>query len=84
MKYFLLIAGDCYYPTSGAGDQIDCFETLEEAKAEVKIQETPKYFSSGKNMGQIKDVYIEYFINKRRYDWYDIVDLRDWMISYGK
>ena len=31
MKYFLLIAGDDYYPSRRLGDWIGCFETREDA-----------------------------------------------------
>ena len=35
MKFFLLTAGDNYYPRRGTGDWIATFETLEEAEAVV-------------------------------------------------
>ena len=56
-KPFLLTAGDHYYPSSGTGDWIECYETIKEA--EEKWEEISK--------------------QKYRYDWYEIVDLRDWM-----
>ena len=31
MKYFLLTAGDNYYPGEATDDWVDCFETYEEA-----------------------------------------------------
>ena len=34
-KYFLLIAGDQYYPESGSGNWIDAYETREEAESKV-------------------------------------------------
>lgn len=35
-KPFLLIAGECYYSDSGTRDWIACFESYEEALAEIK------------------------------------------------
>ena len=34
-KYFLLIAGDQFYPERGTEDWIDAYETMEEAEAQV-------------------------------------------------
>lgn len=66
MKYYLLIAGSWYYPSSSTGDWIDTFETSEEAKHKV---------SAGIGlMG--KDAF---FIDNREYDWYEIIDLREWI-----
>lgn len=64
MKYFLLIAGQGYYPKMGTGDWIACFETEEEAKSKVKDRGI--YPSSC-------------LIDGCEYDWYRIVDLREWM-----
>ena len=58
MKYFLLIAGDNYYPSHRTGDWIGCFETYQEA------------------LNQIKDRCV---VRDREFDWYDIVDLREWI-----
>jgi len=63
-KHYLLIAGDHYYPDSGTGYCIGCYETLEDIKNIIKKKE-----------------YIEYYTIKgseHKYDWYDIVDLREW------
>lgn len=67
MKPFLLMAGESYYPESGTGDWIGCFETMEEALA--MVQKPPD-----DGFGHRK-----YEINKVGYDWYHIVDLRHWM-----
>lgn len=64
MKYFLLIAGEGYYPKMGTGDWIACFETEEEAK--FKVKSAGIYESSC-------------LIGDREYDWHRIVDLREWM-----
>lgn len=64
MKYFLLIAGSWYYPSSSTGDWIDTFETLEEAQRKV---------STG-----ISTI-LPKVINGCEYDWYEIVDLREWI-----
>ena len=56
-KPFLLTAGDHYYPSSGTGDWVKCYETKEEAE---------------EKWGEISSKL------KYRYDWYEIVDLRDW------
>lgn len=67
MKYYLLIAGDQYYPSASTGDWIDTFETFEEAKSMVIIA-----WSYGLN----KDIF---YINGLKYDWYEIVNLREWI-----
>lgn len=65
-KPFLLIAGDVYYPNKATGDWIACFETLKEASdAVVELNDGHPW--DGK-----------YQINNSRYDWYEIVDLRNW------
>ena len=64
MKPYLLIAGDCYYPSSGTGDWIDCYETVEEAREEI---ENIDYHNNS-----------VYKIRGRMFEWYDIVDLREW------
>ena len=66
MKYFLLIAGAGYYPRMGDGDWKQTFETREEAEAAV-IEVLPY------------DNYDRYKIDNGYYDWYKIIDLRDWI-----
>lgn len=67
MKYFLLVAGDQYYPESGAGDWIECFATHDEAVSKVTTRE-------GNDSNRTK-----YFIGERYYDWYEIINLKDWI-----
>lgn len=73
-KPYLLIAGDQYYPSSRTGDWIACYETLEEAKEEVVNVTVPRYHN--KKFGDEMDD--KYSIRGAEYDWYSIVDLRDW------
>lgn len=76
MKLFLLTAGDQYYPSSGEGDWIACYETYEEARAAVR-------------KGPIKTRYgteYNYQITHsdgttRLVDWYEIIDLSYWINS---
>lgn len=79
MKKFLLIAGACYYPQSGTNDWVGCFNTYEEAKSKVLVKETHEYFSKGPRKGQIKETRKHYEIDGREVDWYEIVDLEEWM-----
>jgi len=76
MRMYLLIAGDSYYPTSGTGDWIGCYESYGEAKSEVEIIETPVYYTQGKKKGEIKSTFKSYKISGRNFDWYEIVDLK--------
>lgn len=62
-KPYLLIAGDYYYPSPHTGDWVGCFSTYEEAKAQVEPKKTKGYTVNGWEWG---------------YDWYEIVDLREW------
>lgn len=72
MKKYLLMAGNNYYPCSGTNDWIACFSTWEEANAAV----TPTENHIDKKRS------IEYYIiNDNKYDWFEIVDLSDWI--YG-
>ena len=64
MKFFLLTAGDHYYPSHGTGDWIATFETLEEAEGVVT---------------KVTDQH--YTIYGCRYEWYEIIDLKDWVQS---
>jgi hypothetical protein len=61
-KYFLLIAGDYYYPMSKTKDWIGCFETKELALAEITTKNEYSYYIQGSS-----------------YEWYEIVDLREWI-----
>ena len=47
-KPYLLIAGDCYYPSADTGDWIGCFSTYEEAKAQVEPKKTYGYTAGGR------------------------------------
>jgi len=68
MKFFLLTAGDNYYPVRGTGDWIKTFETLEEAEAAVtKVTDDWRHG--------------DYIIEGCHYDWYKIIDLRSWIQS---
>lgn len=66
MKPFLLIAGDNFYPCSGTGDWIGTFETREE------IEKTITKVSPYHNCYNFQR-------GDRRFDWYEIVDLRNWI-----
>ena len=61
---FLLTVGDMYYPCSGDGDWVKCFLTFEEAQAYVTTDQYGNYILNGNT--------------RRTYDWYRIIDLRDW------
>ena len=82
-KPFLLTAGDHYYPSSGTGDWIGCYETEKEALEQVEFKEIHDYYSKGKNKGEIKSTRTTYVVKggdygDRKCDWYDVIDLRDW------
>ena len=79
MKYFLLMAGDVYYPEGGTDDWIGCFETFEEAHSKVSTVEHKRVITRGKNKGQEEITGKSYRIGERNFEWYDIVDLREWM-----
>jgi len=67
-KPFLLIAGDKYYPANGTYDWIDRFETYEEAESKVKKISTRTK----------KTHYVNYKVDGRPVDWYQIVNLETW------
>lgn len=68
MKPFLIIAGQWYYPQCKTHDWIKAYETLEEAQKQ--IEEIP-------NNEKYRESY--YMIDGHAYDWYTIVDLREWI-----
>ena len=72
MKFFLLTAGDHYYPSHGSGDWIATFATHEEAEGVVtKVSNhLTNHFADD-----------HYIIYGCRYDWYSIIDLKDWVQS---
>ena len=75
------MAGDCYYPQSGTNDWVEVFETREEAESKVVKKQGPHdLFSKGPRKGQIKrEGEWYYYIGERKYDWYEIVDLEEWI-----
>lgn len=79
MKKFLLIAGYSYYPQSGTDDWIGCFASYQEATALIKKEQIHEFFSRGPRKGQIKETREKLFVNGQERDWYDIVDLEEWM-----
>lgn len=81
MKPFLLMAGSEFYPNAGDGDWIDTFETAEDAMAEVKIRGTGQSVSEIEFYPSRRSLSQQTFIigRRRNYEWYQIVDLREWM-----
>lgn len=77
-KPYLLIAGHRYYPSADTGDWKGCYSTAEEAKEQIEYIDHPKFFTSGKMKGQLKGNNITYKIGDDVFDWYEIVDLREW------
>ena len=67
IKYYLLMAGEAYYPERGTGNWIDAYETMKEAEAQVSKITNNLYMIDGK-----------------KYDWYNIVDLRPWITDITK
>jgi hypothetical protein len=65
-KYFLLTAGDYHYPMSGDEDWIQTYPSREAAEKEVR-----------RVRSRISRTI--YLINKQKYDWYEVIDLRDWI-----
>ena len=73
MKPFLLIAGDDYYPSHDTGDWIGCFSTREEAQAQIQM-----------SASACRSIRVQHpRFGETDYDWYEIVDLRDWG-AYGE
>lgn len=67
-KYYLLLAGKTYYPKKENGNWIGTFPSKEEAEAQVEHCKFSGLFSDFK----IKDEY---------YDWYKVVDLKEWIVK---
>jgi hypothetical protein len=78
-KYFLLMAGDNYYPQSDTRDWIGCFSTYEEAKSKVTFIEHKRTITNGKLKGQEEIIGKSYQIDGINYDWWEIEDLEIWI-----
>jgi hypothetical protein len=78
-KYFLLTAGDNYYPQSDTRDWIGCFSTYEEAASKVTFVEHKRIITHGKRKGQEEITGSSHQIDGRNYDWWEVVDLRVWI-----
>lgn len=80
-KWFLLIAGDQYYPSFGVDDWIACFPDKESAMNTVTevvhISQVIAGRGANKRVEEVKRS--TWKIGSREYDWYEIVDLRDWV-----
>lgn len=63
MKYFLLIVGHNYYPKVGSGDWVKTYNTYEEALEAVN---------------NMKDTWGKP-LTESTYNWFRIIDLRDWL-----
>ena len=83
MKPFLLIAGYGYYPSAGTEDWRDTYSTREEAEATVFQIANNDLYTKGSKKGQIKNTTYSYKIvdskGESTVDWYEIVDLQEWM-----
>ena len=79
MKRYLLIAGYYYYPKVGTANWVGCFETCEEAEAKVVRTQEHELFSRGPRKGQIKSTSEHYSIDGSNCDWYEVIDLMEWM-----
>ena len=79
MKYFLLLAGDKYYPQPCTDDWLGCFQTEQEARDQVKEVENKRTITRGKRKGEEEVVSVSYQIGDSKYDWFEIVDLRKWI-----
>jgi hypothetical protein len=79
MKTYLLIAGHNYYPGIGTEDWIGCFETYEAALSQVEVKKHHTYYIKGRRKGEVKETYESYIVNGNERDWFDIVDLREWI-----
>lgn len=77
MKFFLLIAGDTYYPAC-TDDWIGTYATREEARAEIEIKVTVYKDPAGLR-GDYEDKKI--YCKGEKVDWYEIIDLRDWIMD---
>ncbi len=78
-KPYLLIAGHNYYPSAGTGDWIGRFETKDQITNSLEELYYDDLFKQGPRKGQLKEKRKNgYIIFGIGYDWYEIVDLRDW------
>ena len=79
-KYFLLMAGDIYYPEGGTSDWIGCFETYEEAVSKVfTVEHKQRTITKGKLKVQEEITGKSYQIDGKNYDWWEVEDLQVWI-----
>lgn len=84
MNRFLLMAGYNHYPSHGTGDWVKTYPTHSEARAVVSEFTVSRTITHGKKKGQIEKISSGYKIQEPNhehdiYDWYEIVDLQDWL-----
>jgi hypothetical protein len=68
-NWFALFAGSDYYPAGGSGDFVACFPSREEAEGQV-VETRSNAFE-------------KYIVAGAKRDWYEIVDLREWIAESG-
>jgi hypothetical protein len=78
-KYFLLMAGDNYYPGPGTYNWIDTYSSYDEALSKVSIIDHKRVITKGNKKGQQELMYQSYKINDKNYDWFEIINLQDWI-----
>ena len=70
MKKFLLIAGQDYYPGRKTDDWVGCYSTKEEAESHI-TKTSLEYKGRTLYTYKVNDI--------DPVDWYEIVDLEEWM-----
>lgn len=73
------MAGDNQYPEAYTGDWAGCFSTFDEAKSKVSFVEHKRKILFGVLKGKKEITHSSYQINGKNFDWYDIIDLQDWI-----
>ena len=82
MKRYLLTAGSTYYPEAADNDWVGMFDTAEEAERLIQRETVHEYFSRGPRKGQIKSSKEVLKIRDTEIDWYEIIDLENWNVSW--
>ena len=81
MKFYLLTMGNDHYPQDGDKDWIGTFSSREEARNSFLIitKNAENFNLNGVEYKKQPKVEYLHIATNKIYDWYNIIDLREWI-----
>jgi hypothetical protein len=80
---YLLTMGNDYYSNSGDKDWTGTFSSREEARNSFKMitKDAGTFYLNGVEYKKEPKVEYLHIATNKTYDWYNIIDLREWMLN---